>query len=115
MVVWANLHASFIFGLAIIAPFALEALIEQRDKLRVVWGWGLFGVVAGAFSLATPHGFAGIVFPFMVLGMKVLPNILEWRGANFQDLSLFEGALLITLFLGLWRGVRVPPLRLLLR
>ena len=114
MVLWANLHASFIFGLAIIAPFALEALIEERDKLRVVWGWGLFGVVAGAFALATPQGFAGIVFPFMVLGMKVLPNILEWRGANFQDLTLFEGALLITLFLGLWRGVRVPPLRLLL-
>ncbi len=114
MIVWANLHASFIFGLAIIAPFALEALIEARDRMRVVWGWGLFGVVAAAFSLATPQGFAGVVFPFMVLGMKVLPNILEWRGANFQDLSLFEAALLTTLFLGLWRGVRVPPLRLLL-
>jgi hypothetical protein len=114
MILWANLHASFIFGLAIIGPFALEALILQKDKLRVVWTWGLFGVVSAALSLATPQGFAGIAFPFMVLGMKVLPSILEWRGANFQDLSLFEGALLATLFLGLWRGVRVPVLRLLL-
>jgi hypothetical protein len=114
MVLWANLHASFIFGLALIGPFALEALLEQPDKLRTLRDWAFFGVIAGAFALATPHGFAGIVFPFMVMGMKVLPNILEWRGANFQNLTLFEGVLLITLFLGLWRGVRVPIFRLIL-
>jgi hypothetical protein len=114
MVLWANLHASFIFGLALIGPFALEALFEQPDKLKTFRDWALFGLVAGAFALATPRGFEGIAFPFMVLGMKVLPSILEWRGANFQELSLFEGALLATLFLGLWRGVRVPIFRLIL-
>jgi hypothetical protein len=118
MVLWANLHASFIFGLGIIGPFAAEALLEApntvKARLEVVRGWGLFGVIATALSLATPHGIAGLEFPFWVLGMKVLPNILEWRGATFQQPTLFEGALLITLFLGLWRGVRVPPFRLLL-
>jgi hypothetical protein len=114
MVVWANMHASFIFGLGVIGPFALEALIEETDKLRVIRGWGFFGVIAGALSLATPNGIAGLIFPFQVLEMKVLPNILEWRGASFQTPTLFEGVLLITLFLGLWRGVRAPPLRLIL-
>src|SRR5262249_18356443 len=28
MVLWANLHGSFIFGLALIGPFALEALVS---------------------------------------------------------------------------------------
>jgi hypothetical protein len=114
MAVWANLHASFIFGLGLIGPFALEAFFAQPDRWRTVRGWGLFGVIAGALALATPHGFDGIVFPFMVMGMKVLPNILEWRGATFQEPTLFEGALLITLFLGLWKGVRVPMFRLIL-
>jgi hypothetical protein len=114
MAVWANLHASFIFGLAIAGLFALEALVEQPDKLKTVLDWGLFGLIAGAFALATPHGFEGIVFPFMVMGMKVLPSILEWRGQTFQELTGFEVALMITLFLGLWRGVRIPFVRLIL-
>src|SRR6185312_7531632 len=114
MVLWANLHASFIFGLAILGPFALEALAEQPDKLRTVRDWAFFGIVATALACATPQGFDGLIFPFQVLGMKVLPNILEWRGANFQNLTLFEGVLLITLFLGLWRGVKVPIFRLIL-
>jgi hypothetical protein len=114
MALWANMHASFIFGLGIIAPFALEALLAEKDRLRVVRDWGVFGVLAAAFALATPHGIAGVEFPFQVLGMKVLPNILEWRGATFGEPTLFEGVLMITLFLGLWRGLRVPPLRLLL-
>jgi hypothetical protein len=118
MVLWANLHGSFIFGLGIIGPFAAEAFFEAPNtlpaKLAVVRGWGLFGVIATALSLATPRGFEELVFPFFVLGMKVLPNILEWRSATFQQPTLFEGSLIITLFLGLWRGIRVPPFRLLL-
>jgi hypothetical protein len=118
MVLWANLHASFIFGLAVIGPFAAEAFFAAPNttsaKLEVVRGWGFFGVIALALSLATPQGIVGLEFPFWVLGMKVLPNILEWRSATFQVPTLFEGALLITLFLGLWRGVRVPPFRLIL-
>jgi hypothetical protein len=114
MAVWANLHASFIFGLAIIGPFALEALLAQPNKVKTVIDWGVFGAVSGCLALATPHGFDGIVFPFMVMNMKVLSNILEWRGATFQEPTLFEGVLLATLFLGLWRGVKVPMFRLIL-
>src|SRR5579863_572903 len=114
MLVWANLHASFIFGLALIGPFGLEALFATADKRRVIADWGLFVLASLGFSLITPHGFGGLIFPFQVLGMKVLPNILEWRSASFQEPTVFEGALLATLFLGLWRGVKVPPLRLAL-
>ncbi|MFI4973884.1 MAG: hypothetical protein ACHP84_05015 [Caulobacterales bacterium] len=114
MVLWANLHASFIFGVGLIGPFALEALAQSQNKPRALVGWGLFGVVALLLALATPHGVQGLIFPFQVLGMKTLPDILEWRSANFQQVGELETVLLITLFLGLWRGVRVPLFRLLL-
>lgn len=114
MVAWANLHASFIFGLGVVGVFAIEALIEAPDKLRALRDWAAFGLLATAFSLVTPHGIAGLEFPFMVLGMRALPSILEWRGAVFGEPTLFEGALLATLFFGLWRGLKVPPLRLVL-
>jgi len=114
MLVWANLHASFIFGLALIGPFALEAIIATPNRVRTALTWGAFGALALAFSLATPHGVQGLIFPFQVVNMKVLPNILEWRAANFQEPTLLEGTLLATLFLALWRGARIPPLRLLL-
>ncbi|MFI4933521.1 MAG: hypothetical protein ACHP7N_02790 [Caulobacterales bacterium] len=114
MIVWANLHASYIFGLAIVGPFALEALIEAKDKVGPLRDWTIFGLASLAFALVTPHGIEGLIFPFMVLTMKILPNILEWRSATFDRPTLYEGALVATLFLGLWRGLRVPPLRLLL-
>lgn len=114
MAVWANLHASFIFGLGLVGVFALEALVEAPDKLRALRDWAVFGLLATGFSLATPHGIAGLEFPFMVLAMRSLPSILEWRGAVFGEPTLFEGALLGAAFLGLWRGIKVPPLRLVL-
>jgi hypothetical protein len=114
MLLWANLHASFIFGFAVAAPFGLEALMEAKDKIRTLIGWAVFGILALGFALATPQGLTGLLFPFQVLSMKVLPNILEWRAATFQAPTLFEGAVMATLFLGIWRGVQVPLLRLLL-
>ena len=59
MLVWANLHASYIFGLALVGLFALEALIAEPDRRRVIVGWGGFGLAGPADSLhhsAWPRG-----------------------------------------------------------
>jgi len=59
MLVWANAHGSFIFGLALAAAFALEALIATApaDRRAVILAWGKFGLCAGLAALATPAGF----------------------------------------------------------
>ncbi|WP_332767112.1 hypothetical protein [Phenylobacterium sp.] len=115
MLVWANLHGSFVLGLALIGPFALEALVENRHRLwAALRDWGLFSVAALALALVTPHGIEGLIFPLEVTGMTSLPIIVEWRSADFGKLSVFEIALLEVLFLCLWRGVQVPVVRLLL-
>ena len=115
MVVWANLHGSFVFGLAFTGFFALEALFAADAKgrrLRVALDWGGFGLAAAVMTVITPNGPAGAAFPFHVLTMKDLPYITEWAPVNFSSPSTFQFVLNFTLFICLYRGVRVPAVRL---
>jgi hypothetical protein len=115
MAVWANLHGSFVLGLALIGPFALEALIEGRARpWPVVRIWGLFGLGALAAATLTPHGPQGLVFPFQLMGMSAVPTIGEWRSLDFSAPQPLEFGLMALLLVGFSRGLKVPPLRLLL-
>lgn len=115
MVLWANMHGGYVFGLALIGPFALEALVAApRDRwVGVIRGWGAFGVLSLAAALVTPHGIEGLLFPFQVMTLDSLPGIAEWRATDFSSLGPLEIALLASLFVLLTRGVQVPALRLL--
>ncbi len=113
MLVWANLHGSFMFGLVLACPFALEATLAAGKKWRrAASHWALF--LAGALTLAsvTPQGWHGLAFPVQLLGMKQLGSIGEWRAPDFQTLQPIELALITVLYVCLSRGVRVPVLRL---
>ncbi|MEO6361034.1 MAG: hypothetical protein ABIO43_10740 [Sphingomicrobium sp.] len=116
ILLWANLHASFIFALLLAAVFALEALIDQKDQWRkVIAGWGLFGAAAGAAALVTPHGIQGFLYPLQVSGMKALPLITEWRPTDVVDdwqFVLFSFAVLGAVIVR-WREVRTVRLLLL--
>lgn len=115
MAVWANLHGSFVLGLALIGPFALEALIECRARpWPVVRTWGLFGLGALAAATLTPHGPQGLIFPFQLMGLETAPTIDEWRSLDFSELQPLEFALMALLLIGFSRGMKVPPLRLIL-
>lgn len=114
MVVWANMHGGYVFGLAMIGPFALEALIAApRERwLHVIRTWGLFGVLALLAALVTPHGVEGLIFPFKVMTMKTLDNIVEWKPVSFGKPSGLELAMMATLLACLGHGVRVGWVRL---
>lgn len=115
MILWANLHGSWVFGLVIAGAFGLEALTaSDADRLKVLRGWGLFGLASLACAAITPHGPAALLFPFQVTSMAVLPHITEWRAEDFSHVSTFAMVLLATLFVCLGRGVKVPTVRLLL-
>lgn len=116
MILWANLHGSYVFGFVLLAAFALEALVEAAPGARwkVVRQWGLFGVLALAASLVTPHGVSGLLFPFKLMTMTILDGVSEWRAVDFSEPGPFEAALVATLFVCLSRGVRVAPVRLAL-
>jgi hypothetical protein len=115
MVVWANLHGSFVFGFVLAAGFGLEALLAPgADRLRVIRDWGLFGALIALAALVTPHGISGLVAPFQIMLMGTLNQIIEWKPANFTSFTPFEGAMMVTLLVCLARGVRVPLVRLIL-
>lgn len=116
MLVWANMHGSFVLGIAIAGLFALEALVcaASADRLRVAAQWGAFGAALIAAGLATPAGLEGLLYPFYVNNLAILKYISEWQSANFATTSGFEVILLSALFFMLYRPVRVPVVRLIL-
>jgi hypothetical protein len=115
MLLWANLHGSYVFGFVLLAPLALEALVApQADRAKVIRDWGGIGLLCAGATLVTPLGLTGLMYPVYILGMGTLNAIQEWRPADFAEVGPFELALLATTFVCLSRGVRVPPLRLAL-
>lgn len=114
MLVWANLHASFLFGVVLAGAFGLEALLAADNRVAVFRNWLSFGLVTLAATLATPFGFGGLLFPLQVSGMKSIPTVVEWRPTVLAQAPGFLVFLVISLFALLYRGVRVPALRLLI-
>lgn len=116
MTLWANLHGGFTFGLMIIAPFALEALLvaNSAERLAVAWKWLRFGVLALFAACLTPYGPESILVTGRVLGLgEALSFISEWRPQDFTQPGPFEISLLLGIGLVLWRGLTLPPIRII--
>ena len=118
MPVWANLHGSFLFGLALAAFLAAEAVLQpgdgrsRREQLR---GWGMFVVTATAAALLTPNGVAGLVAPFRLMAMPALQATFgEWLPpdlARSPELALWLVGLVV---LGVSVRIHLPFFRLVL-
>jgi hypothetical protein len=58
MTLWANLHGSFTFGLAMIGAAGAETLFRAKpvERMNVIRQWGSFGVLALAAACLNPYG-----------------------------------------------------------
>ncbi|MBN9589699.1 MAG: hypothetical protein BGN85_10090 [Alphaproteobacteria bacterium 64-11] len=114
MALWANLHGSFAFGLALAAALGAEAIIESPTSRRTAIAWGAFLLAAVAAAMLTPEGWRGLLFPVHLTAMTQLAHIGEWQASDFTHPGPLEFALLGALFV-LARGrVRVRLVRLLI-
>lgn len=114
MTVWANLHGSFVFGLALLLPFGLEAaMADQSRRGRTAGTWALFAVAAVAATLLNPRGANGLLYPFWLMQLHSLSSIGEWQSLDFHVVNPVEIALFATVFFAMWRGVRIPAVRLI--
>jgi hypothetical protein len=117
MLLWANLHGGFVFGLVLIVPIALDAVLSASVKLRtpLALRWAAFGVAALVAACCTPYGWNSLLASQKILGLgEALPLIMEWRPANFGSIGAFEICLLLGIGLALLRGIKLPPLRIVL-
>src|ERR1700733_4944416 len=116
MTLWANLHGGFAFGLALIGPFALEAIWLAPGERRVaaIRDWALFGIASLAAGLITPFGIEGLLFPLKLVNLGYLAQIKEWQPENFARPGPLEFAALALIGLALTKPLRLAPMRLLL-
>jgi hypothetical protein len=117
MAVWANLHGGFVFGLVLVAPIALDAVLNADVKARksLALRWAMFGVAALIASFCTPYGWNSLLASQKILELGgALPLIMEWKPQDFGSVGPFEVCLLLGIGLALFRGVKLPPLRIVL-
>ena len=117
MALWANLHGGFVFGLVLIAPIALDAVLSADARLRksLLLRWAAFGLAALLASCCTPYGWNALLASQKILDLgAALPLIMEWKPADFGSLGALEICLLLGIGLALYRGIRLPPMRIVL-
>ena len=113
MILWSNMHGGFVFGLALIAPFAGEAVAgaPRGARLAAFRPWALFGLAATAAALINPFGVEALLFPFRLMGVENLTRISEWAPQDFDRVGPTEVALLAVLGFALARPMATPPVR----
>ena len=94
MLVWANVHASFLIGFIVAGAIGLDDCIQHRWKPERVMRWVAFGVAGLLVTLINPSGFHGLIYPFSVSGMSSLPAITEWGASTPQFSPYFYIVLL---------------------
>src|SRR5262245_38152701 len=118
MLVWANLHGGFTFGLLLAGAFALEALFSAADsteRKRLFVAWAKFGIAAVLVACITPYGPESMMVTSRIFRLgEALPLISEWQSPNFQNLPQLELMLMIALYMCLSRGLKLPTMRLLI-
>ena len=97
MLLWVNLHGSFILGFVIAGAVALDALMDANWNRRAFTDWLTFGLVALVAALFNPNDIAGFVHPVTVMGLKNLKFIGEWQPSNPSLTPIFYAVLMVTL------------------
>lgn len=116
MTLWANLHGGFTFGLLLVGACALEAVLvaESAERKAAAWRWIRFGMLATLAACITPYGAESILMTQRILGLgEALTLIAEWQPQDFSKFGAFEACLLGAIGLALYRGLTLPPVRIL--
>jgi hypothetical protein len=115
MILWANIHGSFTFGLTLLyvfAAFCLYHYFVQRDytKCRRL---AIVAATATLCSFVTPYGMLPALMTTKLVNMKFITSyIIEWQTPNFQQ-SLYRPIYLVAILSAIaGLGIRLRGARL---
>ena len=114
LTVWTNLHGSFVIGLVLAAFFGLEALIGSADRGRTLLRWSVFGLACLIAVFVNANGIDGVVHPFRIANLEILPLVDEWKPSNPAVTPFFFVALTGVLVLIWLKRPKMHPVRWLL-
>jgi len=117
MVVWANIHGSFLVGVGFAVLLGLEAVWEAApaDRIRVAREWGLYALLAALAALISPNGIESYLLPLKLMTMKfAMAWLTEWHSTDFSSFPPLEGWLFIALFGATFIGLKLPVSRILM-
>lgn len=112
MILWVNLHGSFVLGFIIYAAAAGDALISRHASPHRVKRWVAVGVMCAAATLINANGLSALTFPFAVTRMETLQLIAEWQSSSFTRTPYFFVMLVAVVGVALLKGTKVPLFRL---
>ena len=115
MILWANIHGSFTFGLALLyifSAFCLYQYFVQRDYTKC----RRLAIVAATVTLCsflTPYGMLPALMTTKLVSMKFVTSyIIEWQTPNFQE-SLYRPIYLVGILSAITGfGIRLRGARL---
>jgi len=97
--------------------FCAEAVLAaggSAARWHAARQWSAFLLAALLASMANPHGPYSLLFAYGLSRMNFISKVSEWRPANFEGVQPFEILLLIGAAALMTRGLRLPPVRLVL-
>jgi hypothetical protein len=109
---WTNFHGSFLVAAPIGAAIAFDALQKIKWSNWGQWAW--FALASAVGVLLNGNGLRGLMRPFEMENLAILPLVQEWQPSTLQWMPQFYAVVGIGLFALLYKGVRIPIGRLLL-
>jgi len=116
MIPWANLHGSFILGLALTPLFLLQAYYNspKQERPHLIKSWIPFFLLTALFSFFTPHGIDGLKFGADLLSSEYIAWIVEWAPTSGAQLLPIFFWIVLILVLGARGGLALSVGRLVL-
>ena len=112
-ILWVNLHAGYIIGIAIVIIYIFGYLLEdtilrygRKEKIDVVTQkslWILFSIliISVLATLLNPTGFRILIYPFQTLTDSAMQSyIKEWFSPDFHQMIWQPFAVMILLLIG---------------